>query len=123
MPDGASSQDKLFSHSQPGETLSQSKNHHLPLPHSSLSGLATRETCVVKEASDSLPSSSIHLPAPCSGSEQQARETLGSHPVSSESATCPCPQGKADQWRQRCDFWKFLMDSVTHSTLWVAPKY
>lgn len=40
MPDGASSQDKLFSHSQSGETLGQSKSHHhIPShsPHASLS--------------------------------------------------------------------------------------
>lgn len=32
MPDGASSQDKLFSHSQSGETLGLSKSHHCPIP-------------------------------------------------------------------------------------------
>lgn len=61
MPDGTSSQDKLFSHGQSGETLNQSKNHHLslsprPVTHAYFSVLATKESGMVKDSSDRLPS-------------------------------------------------------------------
>ena len=103
MPDGASSQGKLFSHSQSGETLGQSKSHHsLPL-YPCLSPLATRETGVVKDPSGNLPSPSTHLPAPCPVSELQAHETVGLRPESSVSA-----QGKTVQGGNRYGFWKFL---------------
>lgn len=69
MPNGASSQNKLFSYSQSGETLSQSKSHHPIPPPYMLAWLSNKGDWY------GLPFSSIYLPAPCPGSEHQARDS------------------------------------------------
>lgn len=90
MPDGTSSQDKLFSHSQSGETLNQTKYHHLLL--SSLPFCP----CILFWLGDKNSALLIHpRPAPCSVSEHHAHETLGSYPAISRSDSRSPP---SDPW-------------------------